>query len=382
KNHLSYEATIDIFQWINSFHNANLLPADKTSLWKMLGRKNLEKSRRYYCKSCTEYLGLKDKKTKLLKIQCSCKKCGPKQKENHLGHFLYIGLTSQIKQLLKKPNIAEALQYRFHRKKKNIDSLEDIYDGQNYPDLCKPGKFLENWHNFSFTFNTDGCSVSESSRTSAWPIFIQINELPPHMRKKYILLAGIYVDDHHPPMSNFLRPFIVEMKKLFKTGITWNPTDTTEVTSRMIVVTSSLDSPARSDVTCMTRFNGYFGCLYCYVPGKTLKQGKLVYPLEQSFGELRLDSQIRADTKYAFKECIKINGIKGISPLISLPLFNIRRGVVVETMHAVFLGVVQLHKPYYIGDPNTLKAIDYYLFMIKPPSRRSRKPRSIKTYLQ
>lgn len=106
---------------------------------------------------------------------------------------------------------------------------------------------------------------------------------------------------------------------------------------------------------------------------------------------LSYEATFITNMKYAFKKGIKINEIKGISPLISLPLFNIRRGVAVETMHAVFLGVVQLHntilmtstkEPYYIGDPNSLEVIDYYLLMIKPPSRRSRKPRSIKTYLQ
>ncbi|CAD6224539.1 GSCOCG00011788001-RA-CDS [Cotesia congregata] len=91
----------------------------------------------------------------------------------------------------------------------------------------------------------------------------------------------------------------------------------------------------------------------------------------------------------AFATGIVTHGIKNISALVALPLFNISKGVVVEAMHAVFLGVVkQLTKllltgtkaPYYIGAPKNMNLIDQSLLSIKPPSCRSRKPRSISTY--
>lgn len=93
----------------------------------------------------------------------------------------------------------------------------------------------------------------------------------------------------------------------------------------------------------------------------------------------------------AFDTGIVTHGIKSISVLVALPLFDISKGVVVEAMHAVFLGVVkqitkllltETNAPYYIGSPNAMNLIDKYLLSIRPPSCRSRKPRSISTYLK
>lgn len=93
------------------------------------------------------------------------------------------------------------------------------------------------------------------------------------------------------------------------------------------------------------------------------------------------------ETAYETKKIVR--GVKNISSLVVLPLFNITKGVVVDAMHAVFLGVVKQHTkllftktgtPYYIGSPDHQKVINKYLLGIKPPSCRSRKPRATSTY--
>lgn len=86
-----------------------------------------------------------------------------------------------------------------------------------------------------------------------------------------------------------------------------------------------------------------------------------------------------------------IHVVKNVSALVALPLFDISKGVVVEAMHAVFLGVVKHHTkllvtqtntPYYIESPDHQKLINACLLEIRPPSCRSRKPRPISTYLK
>ena len=49
------------------------------------------------------------------------------------------------------------LQYRFNRKKKSLDAIEDIYDGRTYK--CLLAKGLDNKHNISLILNTDGVPV-------------------------------------------------------------------------------------------------------------------------------------------------------------------------------------------------------------------------------
>lgn len=86
-----------------------------------------------------------------------------------------------------------------------------------------------------------------------------------------------------------------------------------------------------------------------------------------------------------------MHGVKNISALVALPLFDITKGVVVEAMHAVFLGVVKHHTKllltetrttHYIGSPDHQELINKCLLQIRPPSCRSRKPRPISTYLK
>ncbi|CAG5096817.1 Protein of unknown function [Cotesia congregata] len=130
--------------------------------------------------------------------------------------------------------------------------------------------------------------------------------------------------------------------------VTWRPSETTKVTSKFIVVTCTLDAPARAAVVRIKNFNGYFGCTFCYAEGESLSRGKFIYPFSQSYGKLRTDN-------------------------------------------AAFLGAAKLHitilltttkASYYIGHPDVIKIIDKILLSIKPPSRRARTPRSINSYAQ
>lgn len=74
------------------------------------------------------------------------------------------------------------------------------------------------------------------------------------------------------------------------------------------------------------------------------------------------------------------NGIKGISSLAGLPEFDLSKGLVIECLHAIFLGAIKQHtnlfliatdSPFYIGDLVSKQRIDNRLLSIKPPSCRS-----------
>ena len=46
----------------------------------------------------------------------------------------------------------------------------------------EPEQFLSKPENITFCLNTDGVAVFKSSTAQIWPIWLQINELPPKMR--------------------------------------------------------------------------------------------------------------------------------------------------------------------------------------------------------
>lgn len=232
RHNLSYEATLDFCKLINATYNLRCLPTTKEALWSVLEKDERLITYHQYCSRCCEYLGEGREPTK----DCSCNLCGPNQKNQCLKYFLSLNLSLQIANLLAIPNIFESLKYRFTRMKKDQDAIEDIYDGAKYKKLCEPGKFLSNPNNFSFSFNTDGCKLTNSSKLSAWPIYVQINELPPHLRKKHFLLAGIFVATMEPIMNDYLRPFTDQIKALYEKEIIWKPTPISEVQSKFVAL--------------------------------------------------------------------------------------------------------------------------------------------------
>ena len=86
---------------------------------------------------------------------------------------------------------------------------------------------------------------------------------------------------------------------------------------------------------------------------------------------------------------VKVNGMKGVCQFASLRNFDISKGVCLEYMHGVLLGVTKQlmglwfdtkhkDKPWYCGD--AIAVIDERLCSIQPPLNITRIPRSIETH--
>lgn len=59
--------------------------------------------------------------------------------------------------------------------------LTDIRDGKLYKSLVESGH-IRVGSTITLTFNTDGIPVFKSSKSSFWPIFLTVNELPYKIR--------------------------------------------------------------------------------------------------------------------------------------------------------------------------------------------------------
>lgn len=312
-----------------------------------------------------------------------------------IPYFIQVRLAPQLRQLLQMPTLYDSLQYSRTRTKRNMNNMEDMYDGDKYKEMTSTTKgFLSNVYNFSATINTDGCSVANSSNASAWPILLQINELPPHLRKRHILLGGIYVGSTHPHLNTFLNPTIKELQELYQIGVVWKDSvDGSERISKIVTAVCSVDTIAKSEVLNITRLNGSYGCTFCLHEGKNKMTGNTlrgrVYPVS-GITKLRTDKDIRTNMMEAHlsERKKRINGVRGVSPMETLYEFNLATGVVIESMHNVYLGVAKFHtmmllygkatEKWYCGSPSTLSAIDDQLTRIQRPSKISRSARSLK----
>jgi hypothetical protein len=69
------------------------------------------------------------------------------------------------------------------------------------------------------------------------------------------------------------------------------------------------DSPARSKICNSIQFNGNYGCLFCYHPGKVIGR-KRVYPFDNSI-RIRDNKLYKLNSKIAVENNKTYLGIKG-----------------------------------------------------------------------
>ncbi|KAH0563764.1 hypothetical protein KQX54_006102 [Cotesia glomerata] len=122
----------------------------------------------------------------------------------------------------------------------------------------------------------------------------------------------------------------------------------------------------------------------------SIKHRRFIYPFNQCYGKLRTDDELISDMKFVTKKGVSRYGIKGYSALTALPLFSITKGVVVEAMHAAFLGAAKLHTTilmtttntsYYVGGSDAGEIIDKTLLFLNHASLDDSIASETKTYI-
>lgn len=383
RHNLPWTVIVDIFKMMNNlFGNDETLPNSK---YKVLQYFPVEKEMikcHIYCLYCERYLG--EKSNASFEKICPC----GKSEQSADQYFLSLNFQSQFKQLLENPNIRKSLLYRFERKKRHKDAIEDIYDGKCYKILSAPGQPLSYTWNFSYTFNTDGCKSANSSKATVWPIYASINELPPNMRSKHMILIGIWVNKKEPNMNVFLQPFVHEANFLSKFGIQWNLNGKT-VVSKILPLICCVDSVARASMLSMKQFNGKYGCTFCEHPTESV-DGYIKYTVSTVVSPNRTDAGIKRNMirahEYLDSKQNYCNGIKGPTVLMNLKYFDLANGMIPDSLHALYLGVIRQYteiimtssdKEYYIGSPAKINIINNRLKNITPPKYITRTPRTL-----
>ena len=173
------------------------------------------------------------------------------------NYLLYISLTKQLELLLANVKMYQYLTNRNLERQLNSREISDIANSKLYKELITLHGFSSN--DISLTWNADGVQVFNSSNYSIWPLQVCINELPPHLRHKNVLLLGLWFGQK-PNMNVFLVPFVQECKKLGTEGLVFG----NEVFSRKVyALLLCADAPARAILRNVKQFNGECGCDWC-----------------------------------------------------------------------------------------------------------------------
>ena len=250
------------------------------------------------------------------------------------NYFIYIPLQQQIVRLLSNHKIFPHLTNRDLDAIVSSKTVNDVTTSALYKELIV--KHGLNPNDVSLTWNTDGIPIFNSSNFSIWPLQAFVNELPPHLRGKNILLLGLWFGQK-PVMNTFLKPFVEECRKLESSGFTFG----NEVLPRKVfALLLSADSPARAIVRNVKQFNGQYGCEFEGVPvPKNNGPPVRYYPYRTPV--VMRTSENQAEYALEATATTPVKGVKGMTMADLLPTFDTVRGTVTDFMHSVCQGVVR-----------------------------------------
>ena len=309
--------------------NCNL-PKTTYFFKKFLPRNNVKV--KYFCPECQ--VAFKDDGNIVYSFKCSCNETiyPITQLVSENCYMFIMSIKDQLKTLLQDCQLGKFL--RNHHKQKS--GYSDISDGLLYK-LFAGGKLLFQYA-LSLLMSADGVPVFNSSGVSMWPVSFLLNELPPQIRKKYLMICALWLGIGKPNVKLLFEDVIDEIKELSKSGFQWTFQGRT-ITSTVDVIAVCADSVARAPIQNFLQFNGFFGCSWCEQQGETINHSH-VYKYEPTF-QPRTKEKVTEYATRAESFGYPVMGVIGFSVLNKLPHFNVVDCLVFDAMHGVDLGVMR-----------------------------------------
>lgn len=332
--------------------------------------------RHFFCSECLSQLATQSQ---------TCPEC---KKPTAVSYFLEIPILLHLAKMFKRPGFYDSLNARFIRKKHANSNYEDIWDGDVYQSLSSNNGFLSNRNNISFTWNTDGISIFESSKFSVWPMYLVINELPykERFKQENVLLTGLWFGAKKPAANLFLNFLREPLKELYK-GVEFSIHGLAQrIIVRGIIICGTCDMPAKACFLNMHDHKGIFGCMKCKIQSKNHGRTR-VYRYKKNI-PLRTSEETVYQGIQAHEQKKPCQGVKGPT-IISKITHDFIRTTAIDTMHCVYLGVVKSlfmlwfdvsHRNCPFSLYKFCKFVNARIQKITPPSCIPRLPRSLFTY--
>ncbi|KAJ1519062.1 hypothetical protein ONE63_011305 [Megalurothrips usitatus] len=294
--------------------------------------------------------------------------------------FLYLPLREQIKALLE--TLPEELVDPRNRKKINSLNYEDIFDGSIY-------KLIAAADTITMKLFIDGVQKA-TSKASAWPVLVTINELSIRLRRKHVLMACLWLSKRKPKCNEYLKPLVKECKELARTGVSFCRNGVTRVLKVKPCCFIS-DSIARPLTRNSMKFNGRFGCGFCLHPGVMMQCGRGTtrsYTTCDTVYPSRTHEQLMELARSADALGVPQQGIKGVSIVSELPHIDMVRCIDFDSFHAVVNVAKRFCNLWFLSPPRdvpvpaykihtNLGAVDKRLLSVTPTSDVSRAPGSL-----
>ena len=124
-----------------------------------------------------------------------CEHCKVSYTESHLRsnfcHFVTIPIFDSLSALL-----TEAMSNGYKMQERDEDTIESVRDGEKYKELLESNKISND--DFTFTLHYDGIPLFKSSKVTAWPVLLTLNEMKEIFRKENVFVVGLWISKRQP----------------------------------------------------------------------------------------------------------------------------------------------------------------------------------------
>ncbi|KAK3288548.1 hypothetical protein CYMTET_3985 [Cymbomonas tetramitiformis] len=283
------------------------------------------------------------------------KKAKPKKAKCRFYHWRIEDL---LRRVYSNPTTAGLMRSHGTRRTPGTTELFDIPDGSEwkekqaaYPD------FFESLHNVVILLCADGASVWKDG-SGVFPIYFQILNLPPEIRKRFENLELYGLMAGKPANTAVLYEKLVEeLLHLWHEGFhCWDAHTEEVVKARVMLLAVVFDYKGLTDAMRIMDVGSFSGCAKCKIRGrgKCPHMRKMVYKFSEQDppgpSDLKTDEFIRraakthasmsacetaAFLKDILEESIRSTGVKFPAAFMRLPYFDLLKNVIIDGMHQI-----------------------------------------------
>ena len=255
EHYLDKSAVTRLFKLIKSLlPTPNILPTTHKKILKSFGKVSLYNSK-FYCNGCDQLC-----KTQGNKKVCDNRLCvfsDAPLKSSDVSEIVILDIASQLKSIIDR-NFSLLINCQ------HLFPSSDIKFGEQYR-LMRQSNQLR----ITFNIHSDGAPLVRTTKSSLWPLFASIVELPPQVREfqSNILVFGLWASNKKPNVDLFMRDSINQLLDLENDGlkvIIGGREISIDIQRQMFIA----DLPAKALFLKTIHFNGYFACTVCTSSGK------------------------------------------------------------------------------------------------------------------
>ncbi|CAF2156229.1 unnamed protein product [Rotaria magnacalcarata] len=372
--------TIRLFKLVKSLlPTSNILPTTYTTIMKSLEQLSLSQSK-YYCNGCTQLCIMRKNKKICDNRDCAFSRLS--LKSHQISKIVELDLATQLKTIISRNfslffneqklsqdfDVPHGRQYQSFPTSKNqkitliihADDF-DVPHGRQYQSFPTSKN-----QKITLIIHADGSPLVRTTKSSVWPVFGSIVELPHQVREfqSNILVLALWASCQKPNVDLLMKNCIAQLVEYEKNDLVIMVKGIElhiNIQRQMFIA----DLPAKSLFMKTISYNGYSACTVCTAKGTC--KGQVVYPYRQNMHSRRVHEEVVLSGKEAEQKQVPVDGIKGVSPM--LQILNYPDQVVYDYMHLVCLGhmatLVKRWLPHL--ERNQLNEIDSQLKLLRLP---------------